>query len=294
MPHIRLSLLTLGFLTACGGAGSTASPTTASHSARMGSTESSGAAAESTSDRAQAASGEDAPEFQTQDSTTARGAHGVAPSKIKATKTEAAMKFFVVDREKNEPISGIVIALEAPDGTKFYTEETDAAGYAEVLVPVGQRYSIVYLSLGHTKISAKVTVSNEPNQNIKLTLRYKGRPAAKGEAPGFRLDGVSFKSGSAELLPESFPRLDTVVEYMTHKKSARVEVSGHTDNVGAARTNKALSQKRADACKRYLVSKGIAAGRIDAIGYGDARPIASNDNDTGRQKNRRIEVREVD
>jgi OmpA-OmpF porin, OOP family len=80
---------------------------------------------------------------------------------------------------------------------------------------------------------------------------------------------------------------------MTHKKSARIEVSGHTDNVGKKKDNKRLSQKRADAVRAYLVSKGIDASRIDTIGYGDERPIAPNDTDQGRQKNRRIEATEL-
>lgn len=215
------------------------------------------------------------------------------PSKIKATETEAALKFFVVDKDKG-PITGIVIALTAPDGKKFYTEETDADGYAELLVPVGQNYDIVYLSLGRRDVAAKVSVSDKRKQNIKLTLRYKRiDPPPDAAAPRFVLDGVYFDSGKAILRPESFGRLDSVVEYMTHKKSARIEISGHTDNVGNPKKNKALSQKRVQACRDYLISKGIDGSRIEANGYGDERPIASNDSEVGRQQNRRIEATEL-
>ncbi|MFI5301922.1 MAG: OmpA family protein, partial [Polyangiales bacterium] len=81
--------------------------------------------------------------------------------------------------------------------------------------------------------------------------------------------------------------------YLTHKKSARIEISGHTDNVGNPKTNKALSEKRAQACRDYLISKGIDGARVQAIGYGDERPIAPNDTEDGRQKNRRIEATEL-
>jgi outer membrane protein OmpA-like peptidoglycan-associated protein len=80
---------------------------------------------------------------------------------------------------------------------------------------------------------------------------------------------------------------------MAHKKSARVEISGHTDNVGNAKANKTLSEKRAEACRNYIVSKGIDKKRLDAIGFGDEHPIAPNDTDEGRQKNRRIEAKEL-
>lgn len=248
-------------------------------------------------------------EFQIGKSDTAGSAHGVSPSKIKATKTHAAMKFFVIDKNKDAPMTGIVISLQSKDGQKFYTEETDDLGYGEVLVPAGKSYELVYLTLGEKNINAKVTVTDDPYQNIKLTLRYKpwvdkkiavAMPPETAEAapvepaaPAFRLDGVTFASGSSELNPESHPRLDSVVEYLTHKKSARIEVSGHTDNVGSRAKNKKLSQKRADACREYLIGKGIEASRIEAVGYGDEQPVANNKDDEGRKQNRRIEAKEL-
>jgi outer membrane protein OmpA-like peptidoglycan-associated protein len=232
-------------------------------------------------------------DFVLRNSDTAEGAHGATASKIKPTETEAAMKFVVLDKDKGA-IEGIVVSLTASDGKKYYTEETDAAGYAEVLVPVGKKYDLVYLSLGKRDIAATVSVTDEPRQNIKLTLVYQRiPPAPKAAAPRFVLDGVTFDTGKATIRSESFPRLDSVVEYMTHKKSARIEISGHTDNVGNPKANKTLSEKRAQACREYLISKGIDESRIVAIGYGDELPIAPNTTEEGRQQNRRIEATEL-
>jgi outer membrane protein OmpA-like peptidoglycan-associated protein len=189
-----------------------------------------------------------------------------------------------------------VVSLTGADGKKFYAPETDSVGYAEALVPVGQKYEIVYLSLGHKDVAATTSVDEQPRQTIKLTLRYKGfvaAPSAKSEAPRFVLDGVNFDTGKATIRPDSFPRLDGVVEYMTHKGSVRIEISGHTDNVGNPKTNKTLSQKRAGACRDYLISKGVDGARVQAVGYGDERPAAPNDSEDGRQKNRRIEATEL-
>lgn len=220
---------------------------------------------------------------------------------LKATKTEAAVRFFVTDKEGG-PIEGIVISLTSPTGKKYYTKETDADGFAEVLAPIGQTYEVIYVSLGRRDgVAAKVAVANEPNLNLKLTMRYNridyptggGAAAPDAPEPAFVLDGVEFESGSAKLTPASHAQLAGVVEYMTHKTSARIEISGHTDNVGSKKANKKLSQKRADAVRTYLVSQGIDAGRITAVGYGDEKPIASNDTDAGRQKNRRIAATEL-
>ena len=227
----------------------------------------------------------DAGEFQLRDSDAAKGAHGATKSKITATKTEAAMKFFVVDKE-NGPIKGIVICLASTADTKYCTDETDAEGYAEVLVPVGQKYDVTFLSLGGGDVATSVTVTSEPKQNIKLTLRYKRPPV---RAP-FVLKGVNFDTGTAVLRHDSTLRLDLVVDFMKRRKSAVVEVSGHTDNVGNAKKNKALSLKRAQACRDYLTSKGIEGSRITAVGFGGERPIVPNDSDENREKNRRIEV----
>jgi outer membrane protein OmpA-like peptidoglycan-associated protein len=227
-------------------------------------------------------------EFVLGNSETARDAHGAKPSKLKPTPSEAALRFFVIDKEKG-PAKGVVVSLTAPDGKKYYTEESDAEGYAEVLVPNGQKYELVFLSLGRRDIAANVTVSKEPNQNVKLTLRYKTPPPQ----PRFVLNGVTFETGKAIVRAESYPRLDIVAEFMAHKRSARVEISGHTDNVGSAKINKALSLKRAQACRDYVVSKGIDGSRITAVGYGDERPVAPNDTDAGRQQNRRIEAMEM-
>lgn len=248
--------------------------------------------------------GDPAPEgeFQLQKSQTAKHAHGERPSEMKATRTHTAMRLFVTDADAG-PIAGIVIKLTAPDGTAYYTAETDSQGYAEVLVPIGQRYELEYLSLGRRDVTAQVEVPPKPNQNLRLTLRYRGwRGRAKGaenEPPQppnpqrFVMDGVVFESGRATIRPESYARLESVVEYMTHKPSTRIQVSGHTDSVGDAKNNQALSEARAKAVREYLVSKGIDGGRIEAVGYGDQRPVASNESEEGRQQNRRIEAIEL-
>jgi outer membrane protein OmpA-like peptidoglycan-associated protein len=227
----------------------------------------------------------DAGEFQLRDSDAAKGAHGATKSKITATKTEAAMKFFVIDKEKG-PIKDVVICLNSTASTKYCTDETDAEGYAEVLVPVGQKYDVTFLSLAGGDVATSVSVTNEPKQNIKLTLRYKGRPP---RTP-FVLKGVNFETGGWTIRPESLLRLDLVVDFMKRRKSALIEISGHTDTVGNAKSNKTLSLKRAQACRAYLISGGIEGTRITAVGYGGERPTAPNDTEENRQKNRRIEV----
>jgi outer membrane protein OmpA-like peptidoglycan-associated protein len=78
---------------------------------------------------------------------------------------------------------------------------------------------------------------------------------------------------------------------MTDNPTVRIEIGGHTDNVGKPADNLALSNNRAKAVVRYLISKGIAASRMTAKGYGETKPIADNSSEEGRAKNRRTELK---
>ncbi len=294
MTCVLVFILLVGTSGGCGSSQSTRSPSDPSQAKDESEAVSETTRTDETASESQAPeNGSQNNEFRLQDSDTAGDAHGVSPSKIEPTETHAALKFFVVDKEEG-PVEGIVISLTGPEGDKYYTRETDAQGYAEVLVPVGQKYDLVYLSLGREDVTASVPVSDEPNQNIKLTLRYQNLiPEKEPREPRFVLGGITFDTGKATIRPESFKRLDRVVEYMTHKKSARIEIAGHTDNVGDPKANKALSLRRAEACRDYLISKGIDGDRIEAVGYGAERPIDDNSTVRGRQRNRRIEAKEL-
>lgn len=104
------------------------------------------------------------------------------------------------------------------------------------------------------------------------------------------LEGVAFKTGTAQLLPSSYPALDRVIELMKEDANAKIEIRAYTDNVGSYDKNLEISQKRADAVKNYLVMKGIDSSRITAIGFGPVNPIADNATPEGRARNRRIEI----
>jgi len=101
---------------------------------------------------------------------------------------------------------------------------------------------------------------------------------------------ITFKTGSAELSP-SFPKvLDGVVMVLKKYEKTIIEVAGHTDDVGKAEYNQALSERRAHTVTNYLVAKGVKTERTISIGAGENHPVASNANETGRAANRRVEL----
>ncbi len=100
---------------------------------------------------------------------------------------------------------------------------------------------------------------------------------------------VEFESGSTNLTPMGLGILDDMAGVLQRVGNKPVLITGHTDNVGNSTANLALSNKRAEAVKQYLIGRNINASRLSTTGKGDSDPIASNDNEEGRTRNRRIE-----
>ncbi|MCF8225541.1 MAG: OmpA family protein [Bacteroidales bacterium] len=103
------------------------------------------------------------------------------------------------------------------------------------------------------------------------------------------LKNIYFETGKSILSPESFEALNQVVRFLESNTSVRLEISGHTDNIGSKQVNKRLSEQRAKAVVDYIAGKGIARSRLEYAGYADEQPVATNDTSEGREMNRRVE-----
>jgi outer membrane protein OmpA-like peptidoglycan-associated protein len=157
-----------------------------------------------------------------------------------------------------------------------------------VCLPVGADYAFSATAEGYLFHSENFTLtdadaSDSYSRNIELERINIGRSLV--------LNNIFFETGSSTLLKESFVELNTLVGLLNENPKLRVEIGGHTDNVGNAEYNMNLSQHRADAVKNYLVEKGIEANRLQSKGYGFSKPIADNDSEQNRAKNRRTEIK---
>ena len=101
---------------------------------------------------------------------------------------------------------------------------------------------------------------------------------------------ITFDFDSSTLKPQFTPILDNVAQTLTQYNQTVVEVAGHTDNVGTDSYNQALSERRANSVAAYLGSRGVMQQRMITVGAGESRPIASNDTESGRAQNRRVEI----
>jgi outer membrane protein OmpA-like peptidoglycan-associated protein len=116
-------------------------------------------------------------------------------------------------------------------------------------------------------------------------------PAPEPAAPQkLVLEGVNFDFDKATLRQEDVSDLDKNVEALKAWGDVNIEVAGHTDSMGSDAYNMKLSQQRAEAVRNFLISRGVAADRLTAKGYGESQPVADNATEEGRFKNRRVEL----
>jgi outer membrane protein OmpA-like peptidoglycan-associated protein len=127
-------------------------------------------------------------------------------------------------------------------------------------------------------------VANKGCPEIKKEVIQKIALAAKG---------INFETGKAVITAGSFKSLDDLVTLLNSYPGASVEIQGHTDNNGTPESNKALSQDRANAVKRYLSAGGVSEARMTAVGYGQELPLADNKTEAGKTKNRRVDFKLV-
>ncbi|MDH3282900.1 MAG: OmpA family protein, partial [Gammaproteobacteria bacterium] len=104
------------------------------------------------------------------------------------------------------------------------------------------------------------------------------------------LSEIRFESGSARLARSGHAVLQQVAELLREPRTERIEISGHTDSTGSESYNMKLSQQRAKTVVNYLITQGVDPQRMTSVGYGESRPIASNETAAGQARNRRIEI----
>ncbi len=180
----------------------------------------------------------------------------------------------ITDNEKNE----IVATFESNSATGKYL----------VSLPSGKNYGIAVKSGGYLFHSENLnipptTIYQEITKDIKLNKLAIGSTIV--------LNNIFFDFNKAVLRPESIPELERLIKLMTDFPTLKIEISGHTDNIGTAAYNKPLSENRAKSVVDYLISKGIDKTRMTFVGYGFDKPIATNDTEDGRQQNRRTEFK---
>lgn len=194
----------------------------------------------------------------------------------------------IVTNAKTKALVGGYVMVEDLNTAELIavSKSNSATGKYLVVLPAGKTYSVSANKEGFFFHSERFDVPvTSKFQTIKKDIELK--PIEKGAK--VILNNIFFDTGKATLSPQSRVELEKAIDLMKVNPSMKIEVGGHTDNVGDDALNMKLSHDRAKSVREYLVNGGIAADRLQAKGYGELNPIATNDTDDGRKSNRRTE-----
>ena len=194
----------------------------------------------------------------------------------------------VVTDYKNAPLKGEQILMVGKSSKQVFKGVTNSSGTFDIDIPGGDVYDIKIKSVGDAKDYNTMEIpaigENQSYNKGTLTIMIE-------QAKSFTLDNVHFDSGKSSIKPSSYDELKELMEFLKLKPEIKIEIGGHTDNVGETIANQTLSQARANSVMKYLVEHGVSSSRLIAKGYGESTPIADNNTEKGKKLNRRTEVR---
>lgn len=203
------------------------------------------------------------------------------------------LKGRISDLSTNAALSGTLVTLAGGEGLLIKDSViSDPEGEFLMVVPVNHSYQIHARLQGYNLYSERLVAGEAMTAMNALThdIRLEGiKPGAEGPLRPVILENVLFETASFTLFPESHYELDALSELLKQNPSFGLAIHGHTDNTGDPEFNRVLSGQRAKAVYDYLLTRQIEPFRMTWEGFGDRRPIASNDSDEGRRKNRRVE-----
>jgi outer membrane protein OmpA-like peptidoglycan-associated protein len=177
-------------------------------------------------------------------------------------------------------------AVKSLGGTQLY-QDAGGTGSATFKLVKNNREIWVSITTYNTNTLIQLTIleKGEMVQEITADAMYNAL-----NKDGFMALYINFDTGKFDIKPDSMPIIDQIAALMKAHADLKISIEGHTDNVGTPASNKTLSEQRAKSVMNAVVQKGIAAGQLSAVGWGQDKPIADNRGEDGRAKNRRVEI----
>lgn len=198
------------------------------------------------------------------------------------------MEVVVLDAVTRQPIRANVFLTDQKSGRTYLSGMIDfRAGKEVVCIPTSRELTFDVVANGYLFYSSHVTVSGKIDQNYPYTIYLEPIKAGQNAV----LSNVYFKTNSDSILPESAAELETLAKFLIANPNLKIEIQGHTDNTGKKEFNQTLSEKRAIAVYVYLRKLGIDFKQAEPKGLGSSQPVAPNDTEENRQKNRRTQIR---
>jgi outer membrane protein OmpA-like peptidoglycan-associated protein len=206
-----------------------------------------------------------------------------ADRRVATARAEGAEQKLAADQARSDSDAARVAAANAAQAAAANAAQAAAANAAQVAAANAAQVAAAN--------AAQVAAANSEQQTTELQRQIdvlQAKVTDRGLV--LTLGDVLFESGRADLKTSAAGNLNKLAGFLNKYPSRSVTIEGYTDSVGSEDYNQALSQRRADSVRSYLVRQGIASGRLSASGMGKSDPVAGNDSAFGRQQNRRVEV----
>lgn len=231
--------------------------------------------------------------YYASDRSDSRGSHDIytfeLPENVRAGKT-LWVKGMVSDKKTGKGLSSSVELTDLASKQTISKIQTDESGNYFMTLPVGKDYAFNVNQKGYLFYSDNFLMANRsPDSLYEKNIALQPIEANASIV----LKNIFFDVNKFELKPQSQVELDQLIQLLNENPSLKIEISGHTDNIGKPADNLLLSNNRAKAVVSYLVSKNIAPQRLTSKGYGETKPVADNKTEDGRAINRRTEMKVV-
>ncbi|MBN1599678.1 MAG: OmpA family protein [Bacteroidales bacterium] len=210
------------------------------------------------------------------------------PTKKLAVDTTILMRGFINDSENQKPVVAKIELIDREKSQVAALGISDETGNYSIKVPEAKPYGVEIVAKGYLLYLDMVDLTYKTFDEVVIKNFLLDRIEVGAKVI---LKNIYFETGKSNLKPESYTSLDNVVKLLENNETIRLEISGHTDNVGGLKTNTKLSNDRARAVVNYLVNKGIPESRLEYKGYAYSQPIAPNNTAEGRAQNRRVEFK---
>ncbi len=213
------------------------------------------------------------------------------PVKPESTENLLAFQGRVFDAITQEPLSSQLIIENVEQKKPYRTMSDEITGNFLLYLPKGADYEFTVRAPGYITffdlLDLKSTQGEESLfRNIYLT------PIKPEQV--FILNNLLFEQSKPILLEDSYQTLEKLITILNENPEMKIQLAGHTDAYGPSKSKEVLSYRRVEKIKEYLVQYGIDKKRIETVGYGGAKPIAPNDTEENRSKNRRVEIKVLD
>jgi outer membrane protein OmpA-like peptidoglycan-associated protein/tetratricopeptide (TPR) repeat protein len=202
--------------------------------------------------------------------------------------TSILMRGFINDSENQKPIIAKIELIDRENSVVAATGISDSTGNYSIKVAQAKNYGVEILAKGYLLYLDVVDLTTRTFNEVVVKNFLLDRVEVGAKVV---LKNIYFEFGKATLKTESFIGLDNVVKLMENNETLRIEISGHTDNIGGLKANTKLSTDRAKAVADYLIKKGVNSSRVEYKGYAYNQPVAPNNTENGRAQNRRVEFK---